>query len=48
MDEETSTGSDGKRRKGRIARLNNKTASGLTDDGQGWNVSPGLLERIGA
>jgi biotin-(acetyl-CoA carboxylase) ligase len=29
---------------GRIVRLNKKTATILTTDGQNWKVSPGLLE----
>jgi hypothetical protein len=35
---------DGRLKTGRIVRLNKKTASVLTSDGQHWNVSPGLLQ----
>lgn len=36
--------SDGRMKTGRIVRLNKKTASVLTSDGQHWKVSPGLLQ----
>jgi len=36
--------SDGRLKTGRIVRLNKKTASILTSDGQHWKVSPGLLQ----
>ena len=35
---------DGRMKTGRIVRLNKKTASILTSDGQHWKVSPGLLQ----
>lgn len=35
--------STGDRKSGVIARLNKKTASVITDDGQRWNVHPGFL-----
>lgn len=38
------TNSDGHLKTGRIVRLNKKTASILTSDGQHWKVSPGLLQ----
>lgn len=39
------TGSDGVRQSGCVTRLNKKTATVLTDAGQIWKVSPGLLEK---
>ncbi len=33
----------GERKTGAVIRLNKKTASIVTDDGQQWNVHPGLL-----
>ena len=38
------TDSDGRLKTGRIVRLNKKTASILTSDGQHWKVSPSLLQ----
>ena len=35
---------EGKIKKGVIVKLNKKTISVLTDDGQDWNVTPGLLQ----
>jgi hypothetical protein len=35
--------SDGQRKTGDIVRLNKKTASVRTDDGQQWNVHPAFL-----
>jgi hypothetical protein len=35
---------DGRLKTGRIVRLNKKTASILTSDGQHWKVSPSLLQ----
>ena len=37
----------GERKIGVIVRLNKKTASIATDEGQQWNVHPGFLTRIG-
>jgi hypothetical protein len=37
------TGPDGRVIRGRIQRLNKKTASLVTADGERWNVAPGLL-----
>jgi len=37
----------GERKAGVIIRLNKKTASIATDDGQQWNVHPGFLARVG-
>ena len=37
----------GERKLGVIIRLNKKTASIATDDGQHWNVHPGFLTPIG-
>ena len=31
---------------GIVTRLNQKTASIMTDDGRGWRVSPGLLYKV--
>lgn len=39
--------SAGRRRTGRIMRLNKKTASIVTDQGEQWNVAPGFLTRDG-
>ena len=39
------TANDGTIKRGRVVRLNKKTASLLTDDGQNWKVSPALLRR---
>ena len=38
------TDHDGRPKSGRIVRLNKKTATILTSDGQQWNVAPGLLK----
>jgi hypothetical protein len=38
------TDGDGRLKTGRIIRLNKKTATILTSDGQHWKVSPGLLQ----
>jgi hypothetical protein len=38
----------GERKLGVIVRLNKKTASIATDDGQHWNVHPGFLSPVGA
>ena len=38
----------GERKTGVIVRLNKKTASVATDDGQHWNVHPGFLAAGGA
>ncbi len=35
---------EGRTKTGRIVRLNKKTATVLTSEGQSWNVSPGLLK----
>jgi hypothetical protein len=40
-------GTSGQRKAGVIVRLNKKTASIATDDGQHWNVYPGFLTPIG-
>ena len=37
----------GERKSGVIVRLNKKTASITTDDGQRWNVHPGFLTAVG-
>jgi len=37
----------GQRKSGVIIRLNKKTASIATDDGQQWNVHPSLLTPVG-
>ncbi len=37
----------GQRKSGIIFRLNKKTASITTDDGQRWNVHPGFLTAVG-
>jgi hypothetical protein len=37
----------GERKAGVIVRLNKKTASIATDDGQQWNVHPGFLTPVG-
>ena len=39
------TAGDGTAKHGRIVRLNKKTVSLHTDDGQQWKVSPGLLHK---
>jgi hypothetical protein len=39
------TATDGSLKNGRIMRLNKKTVSLLTDDGQQWKVSPALLRK---
>jgi hypothetical protein len=39
--------SSGDRKAGVIVRLNKKTASIATDDGQQWNVHPGFLSPVG-
>lgn len=39
------TPNDGRVRHGVVLRLNKKTASVRTDDGQGWKVSPALLSK---
>jgi uncharacterized cupredoxin-like copper-binding protein len=36
---------DGTVKRGAVVRLNKKTASLLTDDGQHWTVSPALLRK---
>jgi hypothetical protein len=38
--------SAGETKNGIISRLNKKTASIITDDGQSWNVAPGLLMHL--
>lgn len=38
--------STGERKTGIIVRLNKKTASIATDDGQHWNVAPGFLTAV--
>jgi hypothetical protein len=38
------TDHDGRAKTGRIIRLNKKTASILTTDGQNWKVAPSLLQ----
>jgi hypothetical protein len=40
------TASDGSVKYGIVLRLNKKTASVRTDEGQSWKVSPGLLCKI--
>ena len=40
------TASDGSVKHGVVLRLNKKTASVRTDEGQGWKVSPGLLRKM--
>ena len=42
------TATDGSVKQGIVLRLNKKTASVRTDEGQGWKVSPGLLRKVGA
>jgi hypothetical protein len=37
---------DGHEKKGTIVKLNKKTASINTDDGQNWNVAPGFLKHL--
>jgi len=37
----------GQRKSGVIIRLNKKTASITTDDGQRWNIHPGFLTAVG-
>jgi hypothetical protein len=39
------TASDGSVKYGIVLRLNKKTASVRTDEGQSWKVSPGLLRK---
>jgi hypothetical protein len=39
------TANDGTVKHGFVVRLNKKTASLHTDDGQNWKVSPGLLRK---
>jgi hypothetical protein len=39
------TASDGSIKYGIVMRLNKKTASVRTDEGQSWKVSPGLLRK---
>ena len=39
------TSNDGAIRRGRVLRLNKKTASVLTEDAQNWKVSPALLRK---
>jgi len=39
------TAHDGTLKNGRIMRLNKKTVSLVTDDGQQWKVSPALLRK---
>lgn len=41
------TTSDGSIKTATVQRLNKKTASVRTDEGQNWKVSPGLLRRVG-
>lgn len=38
--------SEGDRVEGNVLRLNKKTVSIITDDGDQWNVSPGLLQLV--
>ena len=38
---------DGRMKSGRIIRMNKKTATIITDAGEQWNVSPGLLRNKG-
>ena len=40
--------SDGRIKYGIVLRLNKKTASVRTDEGQSWKVSPGLLRKTAA
>jgi hypothetical protein len=40
-------GTSGERKSGVIIRLNKKTASIATDNGQQWNVHPALLTSVG-
>lgn len=42
------TPSDGRVRHGVVLRLNKKTASVRTDEGQSWKISPGLLIKAAA
>lgn len=42
------TTNDGHVKHGIVLRLNKKTASVRTDDGQDWKVSPGLLRKAAA
>ena len=42
------TTNDGQVKHGIVLRLNKKTASVRTDDGQDWKVSPGLLRKAAA
>ncbi|MFV0680716.1 hypothetical protein [Ottowia sp.] len=39
------TANDGSVKRGVVLRLNKKTASVRTDEGQNWKVSPGLLSK---
>lgn len=39
------TTNDGAIKRGRVLRLNKKTASVLTEDAQNWKVSPALLRK---
>ena len=39
------TSNDGAIKRGRVLRLNKKTASVLTEDAQNWKVSPALLRK---
>ena len=39
------TATDGSVKHGVVLRLNKKTASVLTSEGQSWKVSPGLLRK---
>lgn len=39
------TATDGTIKRGIVLRLNKKTASVRTDEGQNWKVSPGLLRK---
>lgn len=41
------TAQDGTLKRGRVLRLNRKTASIYTDDGQHWKVAPAWLRRAG-
>ncbi|MDR7151507.1 hypothetical protein J2W49_003483 [Hydrogenophaga palleronii] len=42
------TTNDGSVKRGIVLRLNKKTASVRTDEGQSWKVSPGLLSKAAA
>jgi hypothetical protein len=44
----TFTGNDGQEVRGRVGRYNRKTVTVLTDSGEQWRVSPGMLCKMGS